>query len=143
MLKKQFKAIICCMCYLLFGVGYEKKRKKHLSPHRAGGKCLIKSQRCHKSVLIAESHSSQLRNFGNFFCKFLLHFPNNNSFFPISSGMDLCFLGTLITAPIMLKLPLCGQKILIRLKSCVFSRQLRWHRFSLRLAKIQLLSTLS
>ena len=39
----------------IFGVGYEKKRKKHLSPHRAGGKCLIKSVTSEKCLDISLS----------------------------------------------------------------------------------------
>ena len=37
----------------IFGVRYEKKRKEHLTPHRAGGKCWIKSATSEKCLDIA------------------------------------------------------------------------------------------
>ena len=37
----------------IFGVRYEKKRKEHLSPWRAGGKCWIKSATSERCLDIA------------------------------------------------------------------------------------------
>ena len=44
-------------CYI-FAVRYEKKRKEHLSPRRAGGKCWIKSATSEKCLDIAITATS-------------------------------------------------------------------------------------
>ena len=71
------------VAYYIFGVRYEKKRKEHLTPRRAGGKCWIKSATSEKSLDIAitvtstKSHNLEtLYIFPSFIFPIVLHsFP--------------------------------------------------------------------